>query len=305
MSRFRRSELDLLTRFLRDATRFELSAQGKLGQKLREDYADILLLQGSRLIFTPATKLRLRQALAKAEGFDLLQGLPESVNRLEMATHHSDEKLADVAPEANFLLATSRTGLLLRRGLDKPTESHSNRSGPRAFSLPPGLSVRLQVNDLDINGYDSIVVVENLQAFDHWHLARVADDLGKELVVYRGHDVTARAVLKLLSIAKPFIVAFTDLDPAGLQIACTLPHVSKLLVPELPTDHLDASHPEASFNAAIQLETFAKQHKALAFLESRHLAGWQALATQVTKAKIAIMQETMLARGWLLTCVTK
>ncbi|MGL5025178.1 MAG: DUF7281 domain-containing protein, partial [Shewanella oncorhynchi] len=96
------------------------------------------------------------------------------------------------------------------------------------------------------------------------------------------------------------IIAFTDLDPAGLQIAHTLMGVTHCLVPQL------ALTAPAELLAIAQINStddFDKQAKQAKYLQNAELKHWQKLAVWLNQHQISIKQQHLLARGLELVLV--
>jgi hypothetical protein len=163
-------------------------------------------------------------------------------------------------------------------------------------SLPQGCSIRVAVEDLNLSQLKCLVVIENQDCFDHWHLARIPKPLQETIAVYRGHDKS------LATGAKQFlhklnedckVVVFPDLDPAGLQIAMTTPGSQSLLIPKL-TDELVNCGSE---------QDFLEQAKARQFLANRDLGGWAPVWQDLKARRRSIKQQHMLALQIPLTLI--
>jgi DNA topoisomerase VI subunit A len=87
------------------------------------------------------------------------------------------------------------------------------------------------------------------------------------------------------------IIAFTDLDPAGLQIAHTLIGVTHSVVPQL------ALTAPAELLAIAQINStddFDKQAKQMKYLQNAELKHWQKLAVWLNQHRISIKQQHLL-----------
>src|SRR5690606_9142200 len=79
----------------------------------------------------------------------------------------------------------------------------------------PGVDYGVDVNTLRPADYDAVLVIENSEAFFYAHLFHTPD-LGHLLVLYRGHDYSARTVMTFLENSTDMpVIGFTDPDPAG------------------------------------------------------------------------------------------
>lgn len=166
----------------------------------------------------------LRQSIKQDYGLDLLFDDINS-DRIELAKKSYKEKLAPIKPDDNYLLCRL------------PSQD------PISLTLPTSASLRLSVEQvltllqpvnladpLDQRSVDTILVVENLDIFDELGGYSLPLDMSRTLVIYRGAGIhSPKAVKKLLlevtaqEESKALnIVAFVDIDPAGLQIAYSL-----------------------------------------------------------------------------------
>jgi len=96
------------------------------------------------------------------------------------------------------------------------------------------------------------------------------------------------------------IIAFTDLDPAGLQIAHTLMGVTHCLVPQLA---LTAAAELLGIGQINSTYDFDKQAKQTKYLQHADLKRWQELAFWLTQHSISIKQQHLLAHGLELVLV--
>ncbi|AFL74732.1 DUF7281 domain-containing protein [Thiocystis violascens] len=223
--------------------------------------------RGRDLHFSDEERQLLREQCRLAWGFDPLDGVPQG-NRREVAVSAIDEKIAAERPDDRHVLVKGR--------LPEP--------------LPPlasDLSLRLPISSLNPDAIGQVVVIENLDSFDDWHAFRSPDELADALVLYRGHGGLARGARNLLSVLPEHspVTVFPDWDPAGLQIAQTLPRADGLLVPELNERLLAKGSPEH----------FARQHRQIRFLDSVELDRWQSVWAAMKAARISLKQQHMLA----------
>lgn len=103
-------------------------------------------------------------------------------------------------------------------------EQHSN--------IITGIEYRVDSTLIDHRHYDAVLVVENYEAFLFVHQF-IVPDLGHVLVLYRGHDVSAAAVINLIDGITDFpLIGFTDPDPAGVGLLNDNPSFSHALIPD-------------------------------------------------------------------------
>ena len=223
-----------------------------------------------KLHFTVQDRNELRELAFKEWGFDPLHEVPDGT-RNEVAANSCDDKLATERPNDHYLLIKSAQGSLPWAGIDP---------------LPRGFSLRIPIGKLDINSIDKIVIIENQDSFDSWHQYQMPDTLDKVLTLYRGHDALATGVKNLIErlLPRTAIIVFPDLDPAGLQIACTTPGVTHLLIPELSPELVGKNNKE----------DYYKQHGQISYLEKADLKGWQGIWNNIKQGQTSIKQQHML-----------
>lgn len=282
MAGLTRAQVERLTQLLRDRAESRISADSPLAHWLLADYADLCRVQGKNLLLSPAAKQHLRVALAKSIGSDLFRGLPQNADRIATSAVIPDEKLADIRPDQNHVWVSSLTAIPLLATATLSCET---------VLIPKELSVRIPQTRIDLQAYAAILVIENLNVFDHWYAALLPAGIGPLLIAYRGHDRTERALKSLLNRSaherpEQFRIAFTDIDPAGLHIIySSLPHTTHWLVPE----------PSRRRDLCSKSTDFVKQHMAQHYLSARPTDGWQAEREWILNEKIAISQESLIA----------
>ena len=240
------------------------------------------------LCFAPKDFELLRQSVLALMGLDLRQ-LDFNVDRMAMSAKSHDEKLAKIRPEAEYVLMkylgfeSSPTGISTRTSLRIPLDE-----------------AQKHCHELNVA---AILVVENLDVFDVIHQACLPQDLTHVMVIYRGSGhhspIGVRHFLQAMADKLP-IIAFTDLDPAGLQIAHTLMGVTHCLVPQL------ALTAPAELLAIAQINStddFDKQAKQAKYLQNAELKHWQKLAVWLNQHRISIKQQHLLAHGLELVLV--
>ncbi|WP_341501446.1 hypothetical protein [Gallaecimonas sp. GXIMD4217] len=233
--------------------------------------------EGKRLVFDARQRQLLRELASRHFGFDPKAPLPTG-DRQAYADHGSiDEKLAPQGPDRHHVLVK---GAL-----------------PGLPPLPPEASLRLPLSSLALDRIARVLVIENLDTFDLWRPGLGPDGLADALVLYRGHRGLAAGSKRLLQElpATGQVIVFTDLDPAGLRIAHTLPRADALLVPGLTEELLPMN------NAA----HFHRQHQASRYLDRADLEGWQGLWQEIKTGQLSIKQQHMLARSAELVLVKR
>lgn len=238
----------------------------------------------------------LRAGVRSLSGLDLMD-LSFDMDRKAMARLSPQEKLARVTPEADYLLLKFH-----------PVATVSLAQLPA--SLPPQTALRVPVSQAlewcQTRSPGAILLVENLDVFDAINEVRLPADLGQMWVIYRGSGnhspAGVRRFLDLLQGQWP-VVAFTDLDPAGLQIAHTTPAVSHCLVPQLALVAPQQLLAKAHLNSEAD---FDKQHRQVRYLQDRAaaLGNWQSLAEWICTKRVSIKQQHLLAHDMALVCVS-
>ncbi len=217
----------------------------------------------------------IRELVQNENNLDLFEPLPEG-SRIDIARETGDEKLNSEAPGRHHILLNSPSGRLCINGLLIP--------------LIMGASYRLDWREIDKKLFPkSIIVVENLQAFDFFQKLMLPEFLIKSIVVYRGHNISSKAVIDFLQAAPEYtqIIAFCDYDPKGFEIALTTTKVSHILLPDL----------EQAFKGANGTRSrFDQQHAAVTYVSNIPLAKslesyWKTLIDQ----KLCVSQELVLA----------
>lgn len=225
------------------------------------------------LLFNATQLLQLNEMSRSYFGCDLLTTSFEGT-RSEVAKHSRFEKLATIAPDEQYVLIKA----------------------PSFYpELPAEYSLRVPLNNITRllaspdNIITHVVVVENLDIFDCWHQFSLDAELISALVVYRGHNGLAKGVSRLLERlpAGVEVIAFVDIDPAGIQIALTTPKVSKILAPEIDALTLLLTSSSAS-------EDFDKQFQQVKYMQ-QHKNDWPRLQGFIVQQRASIKQQHLLA----------
>lgn len=235
----------------------------------------------------------LREMALKDSGHDVL-ALDFNQTREQVSKIGRNDKLAKLRPDANYVLVKL----------------------PAKVELPLGLhsaSHRLTVEDTqalitELN-IKALLVVENLDSFDDivkfYFDDELSELLANTLVVYRGsgaHSPAGRKRLLAQIAADPklsnqvTIYAFTDLDPAGIQIATLLPNCQGCLLPVDAMEHLDDLSLSASLADSNYPHDFHCQYKQLAHIKKSSVPSIQELTNFIERHQISIKQQHMLAK---------
>jgi hypothetical protein len=231
---------------------------------------------GKKLHLSSADRDALRQHMQLSVGLDPL--LDEvSGDRLEVATHISDEKWATQTVFGRQVLVKSLCCNITLKTGDAVT--------------PPGSALYVDPELIQLSDKAVITIVENGSVFNQWHKV-IADSewVRNSLVIYRGHGQDATRVSQWLSELPEYIetIAAVDLDPSGLLIATSL-DADAVLLPEafglIPLD----CHTR-------KLGTFDKQY--VPEQRTRIPSGWLEIWDWMANKQVAITQETMLVNKW-------
>lgn len=271
-----KADINTLSRFFRDEGKLKLAVKGKLKQWL-DEYFD-LYHNGKAFVLTPESKAKLRADIEQNYArLNIRQGLPTGLDRLELMDYINDDKLADIKPSDKFLLAGAFSGRLVAFGHE--------------ILLPQGASLRLGIEGIDIASLKTVVVIENQDVFDSWHLANVPSALKDTLVLYRGHERKITTGLKALLAKLPNeveVLMFPDLDPKGLENCFTTPNVRGILAPSVA----DIQRHLSEYSQATK---FVLQQDAVTYLQKQEYGAWQPLISHILDNKLAIMQQAIIA----------
>lgn len=278
MARLGQQQLQLLQNaYLKRSVKVKLTANWRA--IYRELEVGELDESEKHLCFAPRDFELLRQGVLALMGLDL-RDLDFNVDRMTMSSKSHNEKLAKIRPEAEYVL-------MKYLGFDSSPIGMSTRT-----------SLRIPLDEAQKHSHElnvaAILVVENLDVFDVIHQARLPQDLTNVMVIFRGSGhhspIGVRHFLQAMADKLP-IIAFTDLDPAGLQIAHTLIGVTHSVVPQL------ALTAPAELLAIAQINStddFDKQAKQMKYLQNAELKHWQKLAVWLNQHRISIKQQHLL-----------
>lgn len=206
--------------------RTSIRAFSETGQSIMERY-HCGRVQNNKLMFTVHDKFKLRSKLKSEFGFDpfFTKQLPD--DRLEVARHHDNEKLAKLPPSHDHILINCPNGIL---------QLNNQQITLQSDQLPNAGMMCLSsgINHIE---HGAIVVVENLPIMQLCSSFMLPPLCQNALWIYRGdHKSGAKAsacydLLKRLGKDKEVIV-FSDMDPKGLEIALTIPYAKYWLGPE-------------------------------------------------------------------------
>lgn len=192
----------------------------KLWRSIYDEFAiGRLAVEGAQtwLYFDVADREKLRSVCIANTGKDPLGSAIQGL-RSEMTSHN--EKWATESIQQHMVYCTSFKQAIYVNG--------------DAFNLPAQAGLWLDYRNIDITRYERVIIVENLEAFIFWSEFNAPESIAGALVLYHGHDISAKAVQRfLIELSDTFhITVFSDPDPSGLKIILDTPHVSSALIPE-------------------------------------------------------------------------
>jgi len=250
----------------KNTSKIRLSAQW---QELHDSYG-IGRCEGKWLHLTRQDLKKWRSLIIAQVGFDLTK---ESLsgNRTEVSKRVKNEKWSTAAARSTRIYCSALNApLVLRQG---------------TIEALPEVEYCIDYQDIQIEHYTSIMVIENLEAYIFAH-SFCFPDMGKVLLVYRGHDQSARAMKTCLKAALKGmpVYYFTDPDPSGIGIIIDSPFATHAIVPAF----------EAMQKKDSLTERFAKQLAARPDLRSQvasYSIDFQGYAEHILNKGIAISQE--------------
>ncbi|WP_394129528.1 hypothetical protein [Shewanella maritima] len=258
-----------------------------------------------KLILTRQDHQLLHQLVKEESGLDVFN-LDFDADRHQMANVSHKEKLANVRPEANYVLVK---------------QIGAQPSNPQLSNALSGIvddeaSMRLPVDSVfrfcQNASIQRLIVVENLDSFDA--IAKmnfdeaISSQLDSTLFVYRGGGANSPAgckrLLQLLSNShtKVKVLAFTDLDAAGLQIAQLLIGCEGIIIPKMM---LNEPEQLVTLKQVNDLDDYHKQHKQVSFLKSQALQAWTQVFKSMQQFHINVKQQHMLAHSLELTLLMR
>lgn len=181
---------------------------------------------GKQWLISDSDRERIRIYLQNVEGID--PATPPDAwserTRIEATELGRNEKLAGRRPREDRLALRGPTGL---------------RLGETLVSLPEQTFLDIPLEKTACLRYDSVIVVENFEAFIRYEDAAIELPFSQPLIVFRGDSVnTTATVLKFLHASKAPVIAWPDMDAAGLLNASSLPRLAGIIGPDNPQECL-------------------------------------------------------------------
>ncbi len=155
------------------------------------------------------------------------------------------------------------------------------------FYLSEQINIELDVTQLKLDNFDSLVIVENRDSFNDWFEYQSYSGLSNQLVIYRGdkhHSTACKTLLKkwLNTQANKPSIYFGDCDLSGLRLAISGGY-SHLLLPEynwLAKSLIKQHYPDS-------------QQKYVAKLEQDCPKDWRQLLMLMSGSRAGLRQQKM------------
>lgn len=227
---------------------------------------------GKQWLISDSDRERISTYLKNVEGID--PATPPDAwsecTRIDATELGRNEKLAGRRPREDRLALRGPTGL---------------RLGETLVSLPEQAFLDIPLAKAACLRYDSVVVVENFEAFIRYEDAAVKLPFSQPLIVFRGDSVnTTATVLKFLHASEAPVIAWPDLDAAGLLYASSLPRLAGIIGPENPQECLSCHGRDDLYLSQLRE------------LNALHLPGKSiALENSIRKSRKGLDQERMIS----------
>ena len=233
------------------------------------------LIMDKRYRFERGAIEAIRQAYIMSMSEDIFDEFSDDTHQ-SAAQKSADEKQAKIKPTHHLILCA----------LMQPSVLAAFHA---VFYPSQQVNIELDIQTLDVSDYDALLMVENRDSFNDWHLFSQQVDfaLQKVLVIYRGDSHYSVAANNLLthwcanSQIKPAIY-FGDFDLMGLRIAVSS-GCTHLLLPEMSAlEHnlVPQHYPDA-------------QEKVLGGLTTDCPKRWQALLHLMRDKRAGLRQQKM------------
>ncbi len=224
MSRIRKTDVRMIAKAIKSGPgKFKLNTGWT---RLCEEFG-IGTIETAHVEFSRADLKTWRDLVSSSLGFDPLGEKPEG-DRISVSKITPDEKWAGEVVQKWLVSLTSFNGdLILIDGRSSIIES---------------VEYRLDWRRIDTAHYKSIIVIENFKAYLSTHRFKFPD-LDNALVLYRGHDHSAKEVINFLDEINGSlpVYLFTDPDPAGIGIIIDSQFASHVICPDIKDLHKENS----------------------------------------------------------------
>lgn len=181
-------------------------------------------VQGNKLELTPTDKDELLAVVKQATGLDMQQHKVadfKTLHRDQVLSIANNEKLAGLAVKQDRLAIKALPGQTLN-------------INNQAYTLPDRGHLDIALADIEITAHPVILLIENYHCFDAPGTLRLKlpEVFADPLILYRGDTVySEQTVRRLLTKLNLPVLVMADLDPQGLVIAQSFPHIVGLIAP--------------------------------------------------------------------------
>ncbi|NRD75426.1 hypothetical protein HQQ94_19810 [Shewanella sp. VB17] len=164
------------------------------------------------LSFTFMDRLSLIESVRLKDCLDLLSPYPDKKSREHIANTHKDEKLNSYPVSRDFVLINTLDDF---------------RLNGEVYTKSPFTSLGLSIKAHEIISIEhrQIVLVENLTLMANLASLKIPSSLKEALWIYRGDVHAGQQTGMAYELFRRFdhhqLICFSDLDPAGIQIAMT------------------------------------------------------------------------------------
>jgi hypothetical protein len=233
------------------------------------------LVASKKYRFTRDGISKIRDAYLISMQEDIFDDFSED-NHQTASDKSADEKQGKIKPTHHLILAAL-------------TKNLTFKCFQQELYPCPQVNIELNINRVDFAIYDALIMIENRDSFNDWHLfqKQMTVDLGNVLVIYRGDSFYAVAAANLLKhwrdrLPDNPVVYFGDFDLSGLRIA-TSSQCTALLLPKYDwlKQHL------------ISLHYPDNQLRFLDGMQRDCPIDWQPLLTLMSRNKAGLRQQKM------------
>lgn len=190
------------------------------------------------------------------------------------AQRNPNEKQGQLKPTHHLILAAI-------------TSAQTLEAIDQSFYPSQQVNVELDVNQVKLDTFDCLIVIENRDSFNDWFKYDYHSSLSNTLVIYRGdkhHTTACKTMLKswLRTQSNKPIIYFGDCDLAGLRLAISGGY-SHLLLPDytwLEKNIIKQHYP-------------SNQQKYLARLEQDCPVDWKQLLSLMSGCRAGLRQQKM------------
>lgn len=245
------------------------------------------VIRKDQLLFTPIDLQRLREyGKYVSRGVDPLSDSLAG-SRMEVAGKTPNEKFASDSVFGDLLvLATAGETQLVINGQPIKTPRGS------VLSIGPGTLDRETLKQ------SRVVIIENGSIMPYWQDIRLPPEWQDSVLLYRGHRENMQHVRAIID-GQPAenLALYYDFDPEGLEMALGTGKGTVLI----PTDWGRLIEDEDLRKKISQRDAHRRQSRAMTRLKALAKGtDWEPVVVAMGEAELAVMQEHLTVRGWML-----